>query len=383
MAATNALEVQREMTGVTKFNDTVRGWGVAGSDIRIGLDVSDKSCRWAGVDLSTGEVREGRMATTPEGVRESFMEAGRCVVVMEAGTHSAWLARRLNELGHRGVVVDARILDTGSGRRRRKNDESDARGLMEAARDVGRARVKELWQRPREYQEDLSLMRMRDAMVRARALMANATRGAVKQFGERIAPHSVESLAKSAREELSEGMRTLVEPALEQIEQTTKGIAKYDRLVAAYLLRRPESSRLLQVHGVGPVTTGVFMAVIGDPKRFKRSRDVAAYLGLVPGQEQSGEEDPQLRISKAGDDLARRTLLQCAHLIMSNRGEDSALRRWALKLAGDGKNKTRKKKAAVAVARKLATLLHQLWLTGEEYEPMRGVPKEEEGAVAA
>jgi transposase len=371
------------MTGVAKFNDRLEGWGVAGSDIRVGLDVSDKSCRWAAVDLASGEVREGRLVTTREGVEESFRSTARYVVVLEAGTHAPWLARQLNELGHRGVVVDAKVLTQGGGRRRRKNDQRDARGLMEVAMDVGRPRVKELWQRPEEYQEDLSLMRMRDAMVRARTLLATATRGAVKQFGERVEAHSVESLAKCAREELSAKVQVLVEPALAQIEQTTKAIGQYDELVEAYLLRRPESARLRQVRAVGPVTTGVFMVVVGDPTRFKRSRDVAAYLGLAPGQNQSGEDDPQLRISKAGDELARRTLIQCAHLMMSRRGEDSALRRWALKLAGDGTNKTRKKKAAVALARKLATLLHRLWLNGEKYDPLRGLTQEEEGAVAA
>jgi transposase len=138
------------------------------------------------------------------------------------------------------------------------------------------------------------------------------------------------------------------------------------------LARHPDSERLLQVHGVGPVTTSVYMAVVGDPRRFRRSRDVAAYVGLVPGQDQSGEEDPQLGISKAGDHLCRRVLVQCAQYILGHYGQDSALRRWGLKLAGDGKNRARKKKAVVAVARKLAILLHRLWVTGERYEPLRG-----------
>jgi len=369
------------MTGVKQCNDTLEGWGGAGSDVRIGLDVGDKTCRWAGIDVATGEVREGMLATTPGAIRTSFGAAGHCVVVMEAGSHSPWLARTLNELGHRGVVVEPSILVQGGGRRRRKNDRRDSLGLMEVARDVGRPKVKELWQRPEQYQEDLSLMRMRDATVRARTVLASAARGAVKPYGERLGAHSVESLPKFAREELSERTRTLVEPALALMEEATKAVDVYDQQVTDYLARRPESARLLQVHGVGEVTTGVFMAVIGDPRRFKRSRDVAAYLGLAPGQDQSGADDPQLPISKTGDALARRVLVQCAHFIMSSKGRDSGLRRWALKLAGDGKNKTRKKKAAVALARKLATLLHRLWLNGERYEPMRGLEVEPEGAA--
>lgn len=352
-------------------NDSLRGWGTEGSEFRVGVDVGDRSCSWAGMDMATGEVREGLMATTREGLEEVFGGARRCVVVLEAGTHSPWLARALNGLGHRAVVTEANVLNAG-GRRRRKNDRKDARLLLEVARDVGRPRVKELWQRPQQYQEDLSLMRMRDAMVRSRSLLANAVRGAVKVHGERIEDHSVESLPKCARKELSPRMQALVEPVLGQIEQLTATVNTYDAQVAAYLARRPESASLLQVHSVGAVTVGTYMAVIGEPHRFKRSRDVPSYLGLVPGEHQSGDANPQQRITKAGDALLRRLLVQCAHFIMSSRGQDSDLRRWALKLAGDGTNKARKKKAVIALARKLATLLHRLWVSGETYIPLRG-----------
>ena len=318
---------------MSKFNDSLGGWGGVDSDLRLGLDVGDQQSRWAAMNLGTGEVREGVMATTPDGVEECFRGTRGCIVLMEAGTHSRWLARKLNELGQRAVVTDPAVLG-GGGRRRRKNDRNDARELMELARDVGRPRLKELWQRPEEYQTDLVLMRMRDAVVRARTLLANATRGTVKQFGERVEKHSVASLPKFARLALSEEVQVLVEPALEQVEALTRTVDSYDTLVAEYLRRRPESERLLQVHGVGPVTAGVFMAVVGDPKRFKRSRDVAAYLGLVPGIDQSGDQNPQLRISKTGDALARRVLVQCAHYIMGTNGQDSALRRWALESGG-------------------------------------------------
>lgn len=221
-------------------------------------------------------------------------------------------------------------------------------------------------------------------MVRSRALLVNATRGMVKQFGERVKDHSVESVPRFAREELSERVRELAEPALEQVERATTAVERYDGEVAKYLARRSESVRLLQVHGVGPVTVGVYMAVVGDPRRFRRSRDVPAYLGLVPGEDQSGEVSQQLRIIKSGDELARRVLVQCAHFMMSSRGEDSALRRWALAMAGDGTNKVRKKKAAIALARKLATLLHRLWVSGETYEPLRGIaPESAEEVLAA
>lgn len=363
-----------------KFNDNASGWAGKVADVRVGLDVGDRVSRWAAMRVGTGEVREGLVSTTPDAIRESFA-GGTCTVLMEAGSHTPWLVRLLAELGHRPVVVDPASLRVG-GPRRRRNDRKDARGLMDLAEDVGRPRVREIWQRPQDYQQDLSLMRLRDAAVRARSLLANSVRGTVKLFGERLGSHSVKSLPKFAREELSPDLFGVVEPLLVQIEQLTEAIAGYDRKVDEYLARRPESARLLQVQGVGPVTTGIFMAVIGDPSRFARSRDVGDYLGLVPGLDQSGDRNPSLRITKQGNELLRRTLVQCAHFIMSTRAEDCDLKRWALKLAGDGSNKTRRKKAAVALARKLAVLLHCLWLRDEKYERFRN-DGEEEAEVAA
>lgn len=234
-----------------------------------------------------------------------------------------------------------------------------------------------VWQRPDDWQADLAMLRMRDAVVRSRTTLVSSVRGSVKPFGERLGDHASESLARFAQKELPAWLLLQAAPLFEGIEALTRSVDAYDDQLQAMLLRRPESARLLQVHGVGAVTTGVFMAVVGDPKRFPRSRDLSAYLGLAPAQEQSGKADPQLGISKAGDPLCRRLLVQCAQYILGHFGRDSALRRWGLKLAGDGKNMARKKKAVIAVARKLAILLHRLWLTGESYEPLRGCVREE------
>jgi transposase len=370
------------MTGMKKLSETLAGMGIEGSDIRVGLDVSDKRSHWSAVDLLTGEVRTGVMTTTPEGVEACFAQARPCTVTFEAGMHSHWLYWQLTRLGPRPGVLPSDVLREGSGKKRRRNDAKDADDLMELAVDFERPRVKKLWQRTEEQQRDLALLSARDAVVRTRALLANATRGLVKQFGERIGKHSVESLAKYAREELSARTLTLVEPLLGQIEALTRTVQGYDKEVEAYLARRPEAARLRKVYGVGPVTTAVTVAVIGDPRRIKKSRDVGAYLGMVPNQDQSGEDDPQLHITKAGNALARRTLLQAAYFVMSKRGEDCTLRRWALARVGDGKNKALKKRIAVAVARKLAVMLHHIWVSGEEYDPMRGMKLEGEGAAA-
>ena len=257
-------------------------------------------------------------------------------------------------------------------RRRRKNDMRDRRLLMELAWDMDRKQVRQVWQRPRELQEDLTMVRARDAVKRSRSRLTNAARGLVKPYGERIPKCDADYLPKHARETLSAAVLTLVEPLLQGIEALTQQLQQYDRQLAAMLARRHEDARRVeQPRGVGLVATSTYLSVIGDPKRFARSRDVPAYVGCVTRQEQSGESDPQLGISKAGDPLLRRIMVQSAQYILGPFGEDSDLRRWGLKLAGDGKNKARKRKAVMAVARKLMVLLHRLWITGETYEPLR------------
>lgn len=361
-----------------KDSDRLSGWAAAGRTM-IGLDLSDKTGTWCAMD-EAGELRRGIVALQRAGLSELLEGAPRSRVVLEAGTQTRWVAQEIERCGHEAAVVSASILPRP--KRRRKNDERDARLLMELGWDMERKQIARVWQRDEEWQRDLATLRMRDALVRCRSSLVHALRGSVKPFGERIGSHATESVARKAREELPGWLSEQAAPLLDSIEDLSRHVAAYDRQLNDMLVRRPQSERLLQVHGVGPVTAAVFMAVIGDPRRFKRSRDVPAYLGLVPGQAQSGEEDPQLGISKAGDSQARRVLIQCAQYMLGHFGQDSALRHWGLKLAGDGKNKARKKKAVVAVARKLAVLLHRLWLTGERYEPLRGWRAEEERMAA-
>ena len=136
--------------------------------------------------------------------------------------------------------------------------------------------------------------------------------------------------------------------------------------------RYPETGLLRQVAGVGPITALTFVLTIEEPSRFTRSRDVASYLGLRPKKRQSGGSDPELRISKAGDPYLRRTLIQAAQYILGHYGPDTTMRRFGERLAARG-GRSARKKAVVAVARKLAVLLHRLWVTKQRYEPLRGV----------
>ena len=166
---------------------------------------------------------------------------------------------------------------------------------------------------------------------------------------------------------MPEALAGALDPALETIASLTERIRGNDRrLEALWRELYPESALLRQV-GVGPITALTFVLVLEDAARFGRSRSVGAYLGLAPGQCQSGESDPQERISKRGDELLRKLLVQGAHYVLGPFAQDSDLRRHGLKIAErGGKNAKRR----VAVARKLSVLLHRLWVIGEAYEPL-------------
>jgi transposase len=195
-------------------------------------------------------------------------------------------------------------------------------------------------------------------------------RGAVKSFGARLPKCSAASFHKKAAGRLPEELAPALEPVLETIASLTTKVREYDRKLEALAEESyPETRLLRQVPGVGSLTALTFVLTIEDPSRFSDSRAVGAYLGLVPGKDQSGESDPQRRISKRGDEMLRRLLVGCAHYLMGPFGEDSDLRRHGEKLAARG-GRNAKKRAVVAVARKLSVLLHRLWITGEAYEPL-------------
>jgi transposase len=172
-------------------------------------------------------------------------------------------------------------------------------------------------------------------------------------------------------EHIPQDLRAALEPLLASIASMTETIRGYERRIEELgQTEYPVTNRLRQVEGVGPITALTYVLTIDSPERFRRSRMVGAFLGLRPRRDQSGGSDPQLHITKAGDKTLRRLLVGSAHYILGPFGSDCALRRFGLALASRG-GKNAKKRAVVAVARKLAVLLHRLWLTGEEYDPMR------------
>jgi len=345
----------------------------------IGLDVSDDQSTYVGLDTDGAVVEEGKVTTTRTGLEKRFGgRGGGCLVAIEAGTHSPWVSRLLAELGCQVLVANPRQIALIY-RNRRKSDRLDATNLARLARSDPEL-LHPLVHRGRQAQEDLAVLRSRDALVRSRTQLINHVRGVVKSAGERLPSWSAESFHHKAARQLPAGLEAALSAVIEQVAQLTASIKKYDEKVEELAQKRyPEALAVRQPNGVGPITSLAFVLTLEDAHRFSSSRDVPAYLGLTPARRQSGASDPELPISKAGDVFLRRLLVQAAHYIIGPFGKDSDLRRWGLRLAGPavGKgSKSRRKRAVIAVARKLAVLLHSLWVSGEVYEPLRLSPSE-------
>jgi transposase len=293
----------------------------------------------------------------------------RCRIALEVGTHSPWISRLLNAMGHEVIVANPRQLKliTESSR---KNDRVDAEMLARLAR-VDPKLLRPIRHRGEEAQLDLMTIRARAALVEARTSLVNAVRGFSKTVGERLGSCDADQMGVEKMAELPAVLQKVLEPLLRQVEGLTAGIKQYDREIEQIAREKyPETSLLTQVGGVGTLIALTFVLTVEDKNRFERSRDVGCYVGLKAKQGDSGESQPQLRITKEGDMYLRKMLVQGAHHILSVRSQDSDLKRWGLKLAERG-GKNAKKRAIVAVARKLGILLHVLWVTGEVYEPLR------------
>jgi transposase len=232
-----------------------------------------------------------------------------------------------------------------------------------------------------QAQADRAFLSARDVAVASRAQLINCVRSLVKSQGSRLPSCSAAAFARKVAGGIPSCLGPALTPLLEQISSLTRVIRHYDGQIEAVSEERyPVTAHLRRIRGVGPITALAYVLAIEDPHRFTRSRKVGAYVGLVPRKEQSGDRDPQLHITKAGDRLLRRLLLQCAHYILGPFGEDCDLRRWAQAKIEHGGRASRKR-ALVAVARKLAVKMHRLWVTGEIYDPLRLAHARGEAAV--
>jgi transposase len=337
--------------------------------LTIGMDLGDKTSHYYVLDSEGELVREGTLTTTKKGMKQRFGSLQRCRIAMEVGTHSPWVSRLLGSLGHEVIVANARQVKLISASSR-KSDRLDAQTLARLAR-MDPELLRPIRHRSEKAQGHLMQVRVRSALVETRTGLITTARGLAKAMGERLPACDADQMGVEKMQGLPAELAEALAPLLETVESLTERIKEWDQKLEQLAgSEYPETELLRQVSGVGSLIALTFVLTLEDPNRFGKSRDVGCYLGLRPRRSESGERQPQLGISKEGDVYLRKLLVQGAHCILSQRSPDTDLKRWGLKLAGKG-NKNAKKRALVAVARKLAILLHHLWVSGEVYEPLR------------
>jgi transposase len=338
----------------------------------VGMDLGDRNHEVCVLN-ETGQVeRRDSVVNTAEAITKYFSRLPKgTAVAIEAGTHSGWISRLLERLGFRVVVAQPRKLRALWGRDR-KNDASDAELLARMLRADPQL-LHPIVHRSEQAQIDILTLRARDALVQSRTKLVNAARGMAKSLGHRLPAASTPSFAAKVRDVLPPVLRPALLPLVEMVDNLSAQIRAMDRQIEQTAKEGyPQTFRLREISGVGALTSLAFVLTVADPARFRRSRELGPYLGLAPKQDQSGSLDKQLHITKAGDGYLRRLLVGSAQYILGPFGPACGLRSFGQRLAARG-GKNAKKRAVVAVARKLAVLLHKLWVSDVAYDPTRGL----------
>lgn len=338
------------------------------NNITIGMDLGDKINLVCVLD-NAGNVKQTlSLENTMESIKAFFKNYQGAKVAIEAGTHSPWISRLLSSIDCNVLVGNPRKL-RAIWESDNKTDVRDAEMLARIARFDPNL-LHPIQHKGEQAQADLALLHSRDLLVRNRSSQINHVRGIVKSFGERLPSCSTECFHKKVVSHIPQELQQSIEPVLLLIEQITSQIKVFDKEIETISNERyPETELLRQIKGVGPLTALAFILTIESPERFQNSRQIGSYLGLTPRRDQSGETDKQLRITKAGCPFLRKLLINSAQYILGPFGEDCKLQRFGLRLASRG-GKNAKRKAVVAVGRKLSILLHRLWQFGEIYHPL-------------
>lgn len=337
------------------------------NNVTIGMDLGDKKHLVCILNSDGKKILTATVENNIKALDNFFTKYSGATVVIEASTHSPWVSRQLDLLGCTVLVGNPRklrvIWDS--------DDKADIRDAEMLAR-IGRFDPELLYpinHRGAQAQADLELLKAREMLVQNRTSMINHVRSVVKSFGERLPKCSTPSFHKKVVDHIPESLKSSLHPLLESITDHTQKIKEFDQKIEAISREcYPETELLQAISGVGPLTALTYILVLEEYNRFDKSRQVGKFLGLTPKLDQSGETDKQLRITKAGNTYLRKLLVQAGHYILGPFGPDCNLRRFGLRIAERG-GKNAKRRAVVAVARKLAVLMHSLWKNGEIYDP--------------
>ena len=360
-----------KQTNTPSVAPTLRPAPATAGGFTLGLDLGDRNHYVCVLDAAGEMVHEGTLLNERVALALLLTKYPAATVALEAGTHSPWISRYLTGLGATVIIANPRKLHAIS-RHERKCDRRDAAMLARLAR-ADAALLHPIQHGSAQAQHDLLGLKLRDSLVRTRVSLINTVRFTLKSLGHAVSNPSSAAFHKHILTAVPADCLPVVQPVLAVLALLTEQIKILERgLVARGKKDYPVTQRLQQIAGVGPLTALCFVLKIGEPARFGRSRDVGPYLGLCPGRDQSGGTDKQLRISKCGDGLLRRLLVSAAHYILGPFGPACALRAYGQHLAGTSARE--KKRAVVAVARKLAVLLLSLWKHGTDYEPRVPAP---------
>ena len=336
----------------------------------IGIDLGDIENRICVLDRNGEILEKTTIENSVSGVNtffDRFASPRRVLVAVETGTHSPWISHLVKARGFRVLVGNSRklrlIWDSSI-----KTDDRDAEMLARIARFDPQL-LNPIHHRSRSAHMDLAILKGRDALVRCRTSLINFVRGSCKTAGTRLPSCSARAFAKTVIEHIPEELLAATVPCVNTIMELTQKIQQLDAQIEALCNEAyPETMMLRQIKGVGPVTALSYVLTLEDPDRFRKSRDVGPYLGLVPKRDQSGGTDKPLSITKAGNIFLRRLLVSAAQYILGPFGPDCELRRYGIRIASRG-GKVAKRKAVVAVARKLAVMMHHIWKTKTVYDP--------------
>jgi transposase len=330
----------------------------------VGLDVSQKVTSVCVVDENGKKLWSGKCVSTPEAlaatIRERAPKAAR--VGLETGPLCVWHFHGLKALGIPIACIDARHAKAALTMQVNKTDENDAEGIAQIMRTGW---FREVHVKSFEAQLHRSLLQCRLQLVNMRRDASNQVRGALKVFGIVLPPGRLATFDGMAREHIRArpDLSAFIEPLLAAWRALGEQVAVLDKRLREIMREHTIVKNLMTVPGVGPLIGIAFVATIDDPSRFAKSRNVGAHLGLAPRRFQSGEMDCQGSISKCGDPLMRHYLYEAAGVLLTRTRRWCALKAWGTRLI----KRIGRSKARVAVARKLAIIMHRMWCTGEAF----------------
>src|ERR1700751_5762254 len=283
--------------------------------LTIGVDLGDRWSFYCVLDEAAKILLEQKVPTTPEAMKQTFAKIPRSLIALETGTHSPWVSRLFTELGHEVIVAHAQKVQLIT-KSNRKVDRHDARTLARLAR-IDPELLGPVRHRSVQAQLHLTVIRARAELVSARTALVNAARGLAKSYGQRLPRSGTYQVSRELATALSAELRDVLEPLLHAIESLNERIKEYDeRMEKIAKESYPHVELLTQVKGVGTQIALTYVLTIDDPQRFAKSREVGCFLGLRPGRRDSGESEPQKKISKEGDRYLRTMTVQGAHYIL-------------------------------------------------------------------